>query len=166
MPVKLSAVTAAVFTVRKSGTLQIHTAGLSGDAATNSVVTDCTRQDNEIDSLNEEIQAAAGLVSRCINENASTEQLQDEYNEKYNTLVHRYEKPAGRLKTVAEERERRMQRSRELSVFIASLKNQPPVPEKWDEELWNTLPETAAVHRTGSITFKFKNGTEIEVDVG
>ena len=83
------------------------------------MVTDCTKQDNEIDALNEEIQVVAELVSQCINENASTEQLQAEYNEKYNMLVQRYEKIADRLKTVTEERECRMQRSRELSVFTS-----------------------------------------------
>ena len=129
-----------------------------------SVVTDCTKQDNEIGSLNEEIQVVAGLVSQCINENASTEQLQAEYNEKYNMLVQRYEKLADRLKTVTEEREGRIKRSRELSVFIASLKKLPLALEKWDEELWITLLETATVHRAGSITFKFKNGTEIEIE--
>ena len=98
-----------------------------------SIVSDCSKLDAEIDALNEEIQVVAGLVSQCIKENAITQQSQVEYNKKYNRLVKRYEKAVDRLKKATAERESRMQRDRDLRIFISSIKEQPLVLEIWDE---------------------------------
>lgn len=129
------------------------------------LVNDCTALDGEIDSLNEELQVVAELVSQCVRENATTEQPQDEYTKKYNRLVKRYEKAEARLQVVTEERERRSQRDRELRVFIDSIENQPLVLDAWDEGLWIGLLETATVHSDKSIVFRFKSGTEITIPV-
>lgn len=127
------------------------------------LVNDCPALDADIDSLNEEIQVVAGLVSQCIKENATTEQSQDEYAKKYNRLVKRYEKATARLKVVTEERESRMQRDRELRIFIGTIEKQPLILETWDERLWIGLLDIATVHSNNSITFRFKNGTEITI---
>lgn len=128
-----------------------------------SIVSDCSKLDTEIDALNEEIQVVAGLVNQCIKENATKQQPQEEYNKKYNRLVKRYEKAVDRLNTATAERESRMQRDRDLRIFISSIKEQPLVLETWDEGLWLTLLETAMVHADNRITFRFKDGTDIEV---
>lgn len=127
------------------------------------LVNDCPALDAEIDSLNEEIQVVAGLVSQCIKENATTEQSQDEYTKKYNRLVKRYEKATAQLKVVTEERESRMRRDRELRIFIGSMESQPLILDTWDERLWIGLLDTATVNSNNSITFRFKNGTEITI---
>ena len=127
------------------------------------VVADCTALDAEIDTLNEEIQVVAGLVNQCIKENAATQQSQEEYNKKYNRLVKRYEKAVERLNKATAEKESKMQRDRELRIFIGAIKEQPLVLETWDEGLWLTLLETATVHADNRITFRFKDGTDIEV---
>ena len=51
----------------------------------------------------------------------------------------------------------------EQGIFISSIKEQPFVLETWDEGLWLTLLETATVHADNRITFRFKDGTYIEV---
>ena len=127
------------------------------------VVADCSKLDSEIATMNEEIQVIAGLVSQCIKENATTQQSQEEYTEKYNRLVKRYEKAVSQLKKATADRESRMQRDRELRIFISSIKEKPLVLETWDEGLWITLLETATVHADNRITFRFKDGTDIEV---
>ena len=127
------------------------------------MVSDCTQLDTEIDALNEEIAVVAELVSQHIKENSTTQQSQEEYNKKYNRLVKRYEKAVDRLNKATAERESRMQRDRDLRIFISSIKEQPFVLETWDEGLWLTLLETATVHADNRITFRFKDGTYIEV---
>ena len=127
------------------------------------VVADCSKLDSEIATMNEEIQVIAGLVSQCIKENATTQQSQEEYTEKYNRLVKRYEKAVSQLKKATADRESRMQRDRELRIFISSIKEKPLVLETWDKGLWITLLETATVHADNRITFRFKDGTGIEV---
>ena len=93
------------------------------------------------------------------------EQSQEEYTRKYNRLVKRYEKAVARLQKATAERESKMQRDRELRIFIDSIKEQSLVLETWDEGLWISLLETATVQADNRITFRFKNGTEIEVGV-
>lgn len=46
-----------------------------------------------------------------------------------------------------------------------SQEKQPLVLETWDEGLWLTLLGKATVHKDNRITFRFKNGTDIEVGV-
>ena len=128
-----------------------------------SVVADCEKLNAEIDALNEEIQVVAELVSQCIKENATTQQSQEEYNKKYNRLVKRFEKAVERLNKATAERDDRMQRDRELRIFIGSIEKQPLVLETWDERLWISLLESATVYADNRITFRFKDGTEIEV---
>lgn len=124
-------------------------------------VNDCEKLDAEIETLNEEIQVVAELVNQCIKENATTEQSQENYTRNYNRLVSRYEKAVVRLKDITAERDKRNQRDRELRIFMVSLKEKPLVIEKFDEELWICLLESATVYADGQIIFRFKDGTEI-----
>ena len=93
-----------------------------------SIASDYSKLDAEIDALNEEIQVVAGLVNQRIKENATTQQSQEEYNKKYNRLVKRYEKAVDRLNKATAERESRMQRDRDLRIFISSIIEQPLRP--------------------------------------
>lgn len=126
-------------------------------------VSDCTELNAEIDSLNEEIQVVAEMVNQCVKEKASKQQSQEAYIRKYNDLVKRYDKAVAKLATVTEERDRKVNRERELRIFIAELAEKPLVLEEWDEELWVSILETATVYRDNRIVFLFKNGTSIEV---
>lgn len=128
-----------------------------------SVVADCEELNAEIDAMNEEIQVVAELVNQCIKENTTMQQSQEEYNKKYNHLVKRYEKAVNRLNKATADRDNRMQRDRELRIFIGSIEKQPLVLENWDERLWISLLESATVHADNRITFRFKDGTEIMV---
>ena len=139
-----------------------------------SVISDCTtmRQvlsdtsalDAEIVGLNEEITVVAELVKACVRENASTAQSQEEYAKKYNGLLTRYEKATARLADVTAEKERKQNQDRELRLFIEELMKQPLVLQEWDERLWIAMIDRATVFRDGRITFRFKNGREIEVE--
>jgi hypothetical protein len=128
------------------------------------VLSDTTTLDAELDSLNEEITVVAELVKTCVRENASTAQSQEEYAKKYNGLLARYEKATARLAEVAAEKERKRNQDREIRLFIEALKKQPLVLEEWDERLWIAIVDRATVFRDGRIVFKFKCGSEIEVE--
>lgn len=137
---------------------------ISDCALMRQVLSDTTSLDAELDSLNEEITVVAELVKACIRENASTAQSQDEYTKKYDGLLARYEKATARLAEVTAEKERKRHQDRELRLFIGALKKQPLVLEEWDERLWIAILDRATVFREGRIVFKFKSGSEIEVE--
>lgn len=126
-----------------------------------SIVADCTELNAEIDSLNEEINVISEMVGQCIKNNASMKQSQEEYSNRYNRLVKRYEQVTEQLNNATADRNTRIQKRREINIFIDSLKKQPIAIETWDDELWILFLDTATVHSDGRITFRFKNGTEI-----
>lgn len=129
-----------------------------------SVLSDCSAIDAELESLTAEINVVAELVKACVKENASTAQSQEEYAKKYNGLLARYEKATARVKELAAEKERKQSRERDLRLFIESLKKQALALKEWDERLWVALIDKATVYRDGRIVFRFKSGTEIEVE--
>jgi len=128
------------------------------------VLSDCTALDAEIDNLNEEITVVAELVKVCIQENATSAQSQEEYAKKYNGLLARYEKATARLTELSAEKERKRDQDREIRLFIEELKKKPLVLEEWDERLWVAILDRATVFRDGRIVFRFKSGSEIEVE--
>lgn len=126
-------------------------------------VGDCSALNAEIDNLNEEIEEVTETVNRFVKENASTRLSQESYDQKYKSLVKRFEKADKRLSEVKQERNERINREWKLRIFISELSEKPLVIEEWDGELWVSVLETAMVHKDGRITFLFKNGTSIEV---
>ena len=75
-----------------------------------------------------------------------------------------YEKAVARHDEIKREQESRIERERELRVFIAVLKEKPQVLDEWSDDIWISLIESGTVHRDGSITFLFKNGASIHID--
>ena len=105
------------------------------------------------------------MVKACVKENAASAQSQADYTKKYNALVKRYEKAIKRVDELSAERTRKQDRDRELRLFIESIKEQSLVLEVWNERLWVGLLEKATVFHDGRMIFKFKNDTEIEVEL-
>lgn len=124
---------------------------------------DCTDLDETIASLEEEIKVVAEMVNGCVKDNITAPQAQDEYVSKYNRLVKRYETAVEKHKAAEEERNSRLERERELRVFIAVLRKKPLVLDEWSDDIWISLIESGTVHRDGSITFLFKNGASIHI---
>ena len=126
--------------------------------------TDFTTIDAEINQWQEELAVIAELVKACISENASTAKAQEEYEKKYNRLAARYEEAAKTLDRLNAERTRRQEQLLSMTIFIESLKMQPTILDVWDDTLWSVMIDKGIVHKSGSITFVFRSGSEIEVE--
>jgi len=127
------------------------------------MVSDCTEIDAGISKLEQEIEVITELVKKCVNENALTIQSQDKYQQRYDGLVKCYEKAVAKNDSLSAERASRLDRSRELHIFIESIKAQPLLIDAWDDYLWTSLVESGTVMQDGSVVFKFVNGTEISI---
>ncbi len=121
--------------------------------------------DAEIARQVEETQVVAELVKVAVKENASTAQSQEAYLKKYDALTKRYEAAAAELERLQELRTLRSQTDKAIALFIRTFKKLPEVLDAWDVTTWTVMVEKAIVHRSGSITFVFYNGTEIKVGV-
>ena len=94
--------------------------------------------------------------------NASTAQSQEAYLKKYEALTERYEKAAAELERLQNLRTARSQQDKKMALYIRTLKKQPEVLQEWDDAIWTVMVEKGIVHRDGTITFVFQNGTEIK----
>ena len=128
------------------------------------IVCDYTSIDNEISQLSEEMGIIAEMVEQCVNENANKIQSQEAYEKKYNKLVERYRRIEKKVMKLKEKRMEILEKDNKLRNFIKSLKEQPETITEWDDSLWRDLLDTAVVHKDKSITFRFKDGTEVSVN--
>lgn len=119
--------------------------------------------DTDIERQMEETQIVAELVKAAVKENASTAQSQEAYLKKYEALTKRYEAAAAELERLQSLRTLRSQQDKAMALFIRTLKKQPEVLDARDDTIWTVMVEKAIVHRDGTITFVFYNGTEIRV---
>ena len=126
-------------------------------------LTDYSDIDNKLKNLNEEIAVVAELVKTCVQENAQNAQSQDDYEKRYIGLTKRYEKATAEIERLSAEKEKRINRDKELSIFIHAIASQEALMTEWNDRPWLTLLENATVYRDGKIKFLFKDGTEITV---
>ena len=127
-------------------------------------LTDFALLDAQIEKAEEEANVVAELVNGLVRENASTAQSQDAYLRKYEALTQRYEAAKSELERLQKERTLRSQQDKAMALFIRTLEKQPEVLDAWDDTVWTVMVEKAIVHRDGTITFVFYNGTEIAVE--
>lgn len=115
-----------------------------------------------LSAAEEEMTFIAGVMRKHIQKNAAEAQNQDAYAAETDRIEGRYREAESRRDALMAEIQERQLKGRELGAFIADLKKQPLVLEEWNERLWITLLDTAAVMADGSIIFRFKGGREIK----
>ena len=55
----------------------------------------------------------------------------------------------------------RIGKAKTIDGFIKDIKSRPLVITEFDEKLWLAVIDTVMVAQDGTMTFKFKNGSEI-----
>ena len=85
---------------------------------------------------------------------------QDEYSERYNGLVSRYEAVKAQFDEVTQAIADKNDRKKLLEQFLRMVETQEPVTE-FDERLWSSLVDFVTVYREKDIRVTFKDGTEI-----
>ena len=111
---------------------------------------------------NGEVEVAAGLVERCVAENARVALDQDEYTQRYNGLVSRYEAVKAQFDEVTQMVADKADRKKLLEQFLHTVEVQEPVTQ-FDERLWSSLVDFVTVYSEKGIRVTFKDGTEIQV---
>ena len=107
----------------------------------------------------------AGLIQKCINENAMQPIDQDEYISRYNALVERHEKAQNRYDTLQKKRERRLIQADVMSGFLFIIAELDTLQLQFDPVLWHTTVDHVTVYADERLVFHFKNGSEVEVKI-
>lgn len=126
---------------------------------------DCSAIDAESDGVQQELEVVAGLIKRCVDENAAQPLDQTAYIDRYNSLVDRYEKLQARYDGLQQQRERRLFHADRLSGFMFAISELDLLQLKFNEALWNTAIDHVTVFANERLVFHFTNGSEITVEM-
>ena len=122
---------------------------------------DTTDIQKQIAKVDEEMEITAALVAAAVKENATLPQSQEEYNEKYAALEERFLEQKDKRAALEAKIAERKARAHELDLFMDTLAENDLILSEWDEQIWLTLVDKGTVLPDSSISFLFKDGTEI-----
>jgi len=127
------------------------------------VLTDNTALDTEAATLAEECEVVMELSRKAVQENAANVQDQDEYRQRYEGLVARYETASARLAEIETQRLERSAKRTNITRFLQSLVKYGDMVTEFDEELWYITADSVTVYDDGRLAVKFRDGSEVEV---
>ena len=119
--------------------------------------------DTECEELLQEMDVVAGLIQKCINENAVKAIDQDEYISRYNALVERHEKAQNRYDALQKKHDRRLIQADIMSGFLFAITELDTLQLQFNPPLWHTTVDHVIVYADERLVFHFKNGSEVEV---
>ena len=126
-------------------------------------MTDNSALDAEVATLKGECEVVTELSRKAVQENAATALDQDEYRQRYEGLVARYEKASARLAEIETLRLERSAKRTNINRFLQSLvKYSDPVTE-FDEELWYITVDIITVYDDGRLVVTFRDGDEVSL---
>ena len=114
--------------------------------------------------MTEERDVVTELIRKCVEDNARTAQDQDEYREKYEGLVARYETAKGRLDEIAAEKQDRAARKERIRRFLDTLRWADGLLAEFDDTLFRTTVDRMTVRTATEVTFTFRDGGEIQAN--
>lgn len=124
-------------------------------------LTDTSELDKEIAKLQSECEVVAELLHKCVDENARSALDQQQYQQRYTSLVGRYEAVKNGLKKIDDKRLERNAKRESIGVFIREIEQRDKLMNEFDEGLWITTVDAVVVHPEHEITFIFKDGLEL-----
>ena len=127
------------------------------------VLTDCSEIDAEIENMLGETEVIAGLVESCVNENSRSALDQTAYLARYNGLVDRYETAKAKVDALQKRRSERLKKADAIGGFMFALSERDSPLDTFTDGLWIDSVDLVTVHADGTMTFRFLNGSEINV---
>lgn len=124
---------------------------------------DITLIDAELIKLQEEVEVVADLSRNAIAENARTGMDQEDFNERNNRYLERYHQARARIEFLELEKQSLIAKSKILEKFIGDIKNRPLVINEWEESLWFAVIDRVVVNLDETLTFIFRNGSEVVI---
>ena len=126
-------------------------------------LSDMTQLDTDLAKLQNEQEIVFELTRKLVSENAAIAQRQTDYLEKYTSLVDRYEDIATQIAVLQQKRSERLDRNREIEIYIDTIVNQKGELQEFDPRVWMDVMDIVTVHHDGRMVFRFKDGREAEI---
>lgn len=114
------------------------------------------------EQVNDEMIVLVDLIQNLITENARTKQDQTAYQDRYNSLVLKYESLKEKATSLESKLADNLSRNEILGNFIKVLKKQNGAITEFDDSLWGSLLENIVVYKDNRVEVLFKDGTKLE----
>ncbi len=105
------------------------------------------------------------LLHKCVEENAHSVLDQEQYQKRYTSLVERYEAAKDGLRKIEDKRLERNAKRESIGVFIRMMGENDKLLSEFDEGLWIAIIGVATVHSEHEITFKIRDGLELDWNI-
>jgi Site-specific recombinases, DNA invertase Pin homologs len=125
------------------------------------ILCDITSIDAQLTDLHNEIEVVTELSRKAIFENAHNAVNQTEWAERNNAYLDRHRKASGRVDELEATKRERLGKAKIIEGFIKDIESRPLAITEFDDKLWLAVIDTATVSKDGTMTFRFRNGTEI-----
>ena len=105
----------------------------------------------------------AGLIQKCVNENAVQTMNQDDYIIRYNAMVERHKKAQNLYETLQKKRDRRLIQAYVMSGFLFTITELDTLQLHFNPPLWHTTVDHVTVYADERLVFHFRNGCKVKV---
>lgn len=116
-----------------------------------------------LDALRSQHEELMSKLQLCIAENARRVQDQAAYNRQYSELRTACEEIEAAIAETNKEILAQLGRKEQVRCCLNELRRHGDILAEFDLDLWNTLVESATVSTDETLTFRFRDGTEIPV---
>ena len=109
-------------------------------------LTDTSQLDRESAKLQSEFEVVVELLRKCVDENAHSALDQQEYQQRYISLVERYEAVKDGLRKIDDKILERNAKRESIGAFIRTLDESDAILTEFDEGLWIATVDAVVVH--------------------
>ena len=81
--------------------------------------------------------------------------------ERNTSYLERHHKASERVNELEAAKRERLGKTKTIEVFIKDVESRPLVITEFNEKLWLAVIDTATVAQDSTITFRFRNGSEV-----
>ena len=125
-------------------------------------LTDCTKIDEQLNALTEELEVVAALTRKCIAENAAEVIDEVDYKKRYDSLNDRYNITREKIEAMEKKKTSRIGEADKIGAFMFEMLERDEPLDTFDDRLWIAVIDHATVFHDGRIVFTFVNGMEAE----
>ena len=124
-------------------------------------LTDTTEIDSKLQELRSEQEVLVGITQKLIADHASTAQGSSDYNERYDSLVQRYEKLAQQIQELDAQKTQRTDRADLITVYLRNIIEADGFLKEFDPRIWLEVVEKVTIFHDKRVVFTFQDGKEV-----
>jgi len=126
-------------------------------------LTDTDFIDEDVRSLEHDLEITSEIIRVCINSNASNTITEAEYRTKHSELCSQFEETENRLNALKKRREQMQTDAIAIGGLLFELTELDALPITFNENLWNAAIDHMTVCANERVIFHFKDGKDVAV---